>query len=90
MKIPAPTFAWSYLFRPDFLKAWFVAWRQYRAALAGKVIWRCYRYGGGGTLLTPKAMTEDQATAWLVRVIQGEVAYIDRDHHMIFYRPRNF
>jgi len=68
---------------------WLVFWHYYREARAKrnhKCLWRCYRDGGGGALVTPKPMTQEHATAWVSRVVNGEVFHVDFEHRMIFYR----
>jgi hypothetical protein len=59
-----------------------------RARRNHKCLWRCYRDGGGGQLITPKAMTERRAVAWVAHVVNAEVFHVDFDHRMIFYRTR--
>lgn len=51
-------------------------------------IWRCVRYQGGGVLVTPKAMTLAEATDWLGKCANVEVAHVDTNYGFIFYRPR--
>lgn len=61
-------------------------WRNRRAKANHKCVWRCYRDGGGGQLITPKPMTEAYAVAWVGRVCNAEVFHVDFEHRMIFYR----
>ena len=63
------------------------SWREVRARRKHKCVWRCYRDGGGGSVNTPKAMSETGAVAWVNRN-HGEVFYVDFDHRFIFYRSR--
>lgn len=64
----------------------YISWRNDRARRNHKCLWRCYRDGGGGKLITPKPMTEDAAVAWVGRVANAEVFHVDFDSRMIFYR----
>ena len=50
--------------------------------------WRVFRFHGGGVLMTPKPMTEQEAVDWTASAIKGEVAYVDRECGFIFYRPK--
>lgn len=50
-----------------------------------KRIWGCVRFGGGGTVYTPRPMTEEQAFQFCCSL--GAVAYVDRNKGFIFYRP---
>jgi hypothetical protein len=50
-----------------------------------KHIWQIIRHGGGGSIFTPKPMTEEQAMHWALSL--GSVMHVDRQHHIIFYRP---
>jgi hypothetical protein len=70
---------------------WLVFWHYYRAARAKrnhKCLWRCYRDGGGGALITPKPMTQENAVAWVGHVVSAEVFHVDFEHRMIFYRSK--
>jgi hypothetical protein len=53
-----------------------------------KCVWRCYRDGGGGSMVTPRPMTEEKAVEWVSEVAGAEVFHVDFDHRMIFYRSR--
>lgn len=53
-----------------------------------KRIWRCFRYQGGGGLVSPGEMTLKEATRWLGHDCNAEVAHVDYDNAFIFYRPR--
>lgn len=53
-----------------------------------KRIWRCFRYQGGGALVSPGEMTIKEATAWLGHDCNAEVAHVDYNNAFIFYRPR--
>jgi hypothetical protein len=66
----------------------YYSWRNARIKRNHKCLWRCYRDGGGGQLVTPKAMTEERAVAWVSRVANVEVYHVDFEHRMIFYRSR--
>lgn len=55
---------------------------------ADRRIWKCVRYQGGGSVVTPRSMTIEEATRWLGRDNNGEVMHVDRDRGFIFYRPR--
>lgn len=48
--------------------------------------WRAIRYQGGGTLTSPKDMTEQEAVDWVSKI--GEIMFIDREHGFIFYRAK--
>lgn len=61
-------------------------WRVARAKRNHKCLWRCYRDGGGGQLVTPKPMTQERAIAWVGHVVGAEVYHVDFEHRMIFYR----
>jgi hypothetical protein len=50
--------------------------------------WRAIRFQGGGTILSPRDMTEQEAVDWVSNSM-GEVAFIDRECGFIFYRARN-
>jgi hypothetical protein len=50
--------------------------------------WRAIRFQGGGTLTSPREMTEQEACDWVANIIKGEVAFIDRECGFIFYRPK--
>jgi hypothetical protein len=76
---------WFYWKVTNFLTFWY-AWRAVRAKRNHKCLWRCYRDGGGGQLITPKPMTEEHAVAWVGRVANAEVFHVDFEHRMIFYR----
>lgn len=69
------------------LVAW-RTWQNVRARRNHKCLWRCYRDGGGGAYVTPKPMTEDYAVAWVARVLNAEVFYVDFEHRFIFYRTK--
>ncbi len=77
----------SYL-RELFTALWVNQVERYRAwrARRARYLWRCVRDGGGGSMVTPKPMTEEHAIAWLARVTNGEVIHVDRDYRHIFYR----
>jgi hypothetical protein len=64
----------------------YYAWANARAKRKHKCLWRCYRDGGGGQLITPKPMTEERAVAWVARIVHAEVFHVDFDNRMIFYR----
>lgn len=63
-----------------------VAWENARRKRNHKCLWRCYKEGGGGKLITPKPMTQATAVAWLGRVLNVEVTHVDFEYRMIFYR----
>lgn len=75
--------------------AWFVSFGIFLLTAVGlwvtrtrapKRIWKCVRHSGGGTLCTPRQMTEERAVTWIAQN-HGEVIYIDVDNGFIFYRP---
>lgn len=53
-----------------------------------KVDWQCVAYHGAGNAWTPEPLTESDAVDWCSEHL-GAVAYIDREHHKIFYRARS-
>jgi hypothetical protein len=64
-------------------------WREYRNERARrnhKCLWRCYRDGGGGQLITPRPMTQERAVAWVAHVANAEVFHVDFERRTIFYR----
>lgn len=50
-------------------------------------IWTCVRYMGGGRLITPREMTDEEAQKWLTDM-KVEVMHIDHEYSFIFYRPQ--
>jgi hypothetical protein len=50
-------------------------------------IWQCVQFGGGASLYTPRPMTREDAVEWASKA--GSVAYVDTQHHKIFYRARS-
>jgi hypothetical protein len=64
----------------DFLKRWL--------SHPPRHYWTAHRFHGGGVITTPDIMSEEEAVHWIATVIKGEVAYIDREHGFIFYRPK--
>jgi hypothetical protein len=86
---PLPGWLADFLTRHPRIVNWlsrYYAWRNERVRRNHKCKWRCYRDGGGGLLITPRAMTQDRAVAWLNRITGGEVFYVDFEHRFIFYR----
>lgn len=51
-------------------------------------VWKCYRFQGGGVLVSPKRMTLSEVTLWLGRSVGAEVASVDELYGFIFYRPK--
>jgi hypothetical protein len=70
------------------LQVAYIIWYYARLDRQRKYLWKCYREGGGGILITPHYMTEDAALRWLKANAGGEVMYIDPAAHFIFYRSR--
>lgn len=64
---------------------WLFGWPGHRQE---KRIWRCIRYQGGGSLVSPGEMTLVEVTRWLAQDCNAEVAHVDNEHGFIFYRPR--
>lgn len=62
-------------------------WTQFRRD-RNRRIWRCVRWQGGGSLVSPRPMTQEEVTLWLARHANAEVGHVDTDHGFIFYRPR--
>jgi hypothetical protein len=71
-------------FLPTYMR--YYTWRVARMRRTHKCLWRCYRDGGGGQLITPRPMTETRAVAWVSNVANAEVFHVDFEHRMIFYR----
>ena len=63
-------------------------WRDAQRRRNHKCLWRVYRDGGGGKLVTPKAMTQERAVAWVIAATGGEILHVDFEHRMIFYIGR--
>jgi len=57
-----------------------------RARRLHKCYWRYERDGGGGRMVSPAAMTEAAAVAWISQVLNVEVFYVDFERRTIFYR----
>lgn len=55
---------------------------------AKKIVWRCTRYGGGGSLSSPYAMTLREVTRWLARDCNAEIGFVNAEHGFIHYRQR--
>jgi hypothetical protein len=77
-----------------FLPGWFPRFRIYKLfdeiIIEPKAItthyWRAIAYHGAGTLISPSAMNETDALAWVATF--GNIAFVDREAGFIFYRPK--
>ena len=63
-------------------------WRSEAKRRNHKCVWRVYRDGGGGKLITPREMTETRACEWVRAATGGEILHVDFEHRMIFYIGR--
>lgn len=83
--------SWPYIFIAYLIGASMVVFiflsLRPRAPDGPKFRWSCIRKEGGGTVLTPYPMTEENAIQFVSQNL-GMVMYVDRDYHFIFYRPR--
>lgn len=63
-------------------------WRDYHLSRSYRNlrIWKYIRYQGGGSIEGPYPMTEAEAMEFCRSM--GVVAYVDREHGFIFYRPK--
>ena len=52
-----------------------------------RFIWQLVLFGGGASMWTPEPMTEMEACTFCAPL--GSIAWVDRQHHKIFYRSHS-